>query len=106
MKPRAAARGGDEARLHNDEDDGFTTQKQTKHLDMTSQVSNTRPAGRLRPTTSLYAAPGGLKDTRSPFEAADLLEGSALQLLQAAGQQLAARPEDETQSQIHEERES
>jgi len=30
-------------------------------------VSNTRPAGRIRPTTSFYVAPDGLKDTWSPF---------------------------------------
>jgi len=33
----------------------------------TSQVSNTRPAGRMRPTTSYYAAPDGSTDTRSPL---------------------------------------
>jgi len=27
-----------------------------------TQVSNTRPAGRSRPTTSFYVAPDGLKD--------------------------------------------
>jgi len=32
-----------------------------------SQVSNTRPAGRMRATTSFYAAPDGLKDIRSPL---------------------------------------
>jgi len=30
-------------------------------------VSNTRPAGQIRPAASFYVAPSGLKDTRSPF---------------------------------------
>jgi len=31
------------------------------------QVSNTRPAGRFRPVALFYVAPGGFKDTWSPF---------------------------------------
>jgi len=33
----------------------------------TAQVSNTRPAGQIRPAASFYVAPDGLKDMWSPF---------------------------------------
>jgi len=37
------------------------------HRHCRTQVSNTRPAGRIWPATSFHVAPDGLKDRRSPF---------------------------------------